>query len=61
MSSFVEDGDQRAIKGIRAEIEAKYASELKRASRAERKVFNKKIDAEINEAAKKFNLRNDLF
>jgi len=50
MESFVDDGYERALAAIRAEVQAKYAEQLKCASRAERRTVKTKIEAEIREA-----------
>jgi hypothetical protein len=50
---FIEDGWRRALDGIREEIEARYADELQCATDAYRPFLVKRIQAEINLAAKR--------
>ncbi len=50
---FVEDGWRRAVDGIREEIEARYADELQGATDADRQLLVKRLEAEINLAAKR--------
>jgi hypothetical protein len=50
---FVQDGYQRALEGIRQEVEAKYATELETVSDADRPMVIKRIESEIDEAAKR--------
>jgi hypothetical protein len=52
MLSIVSGGRGRAIEAIRAEVEAKYAEQLKAASAAEKKLLKKQIEAEIRETIK---------
>jgi hypothetical protein len=52
-SPFVEDGWRRALDGIRDEVEARYAEELKRATDADRPLVIQRIETEIDDAAKR--------
>jgi hypothetical protein len=61
MFSFLNDGYARAVKGIRAEIEAKYAERHSRATGAERKSIGKAMQAEIKQAIEQLNLRRAVY
>jgi hypothetical protein len=50
---FVRDGYQRALDGIRKEIEAKYAAELENATDADRPLVVKRTESEIDAAVKR--------
>jgi hypothetical protein len=47
MLPFVEDGYTRACKAIRAQVESKYAEQVKAATPEERRMLLKKIDIEV--------------
>ena len=53
MDSFVANGAERAEKAVRAQIQAKYAEQLKCATWSERRALRKKINAEIREAVER--------
>ena len=52
MLPIVDDGHERAAEAIRAEVDAKFAQQLKAASAAEKKLLKKKIEAEIRDRIK---------
>jgi hypothetical protein len=52
MLRFIHGGYGRAVDGIRAEVEAKYAERLKRATPTECKVLRKRMKLEIRAAMK---------